>query len=123
MAVVIRVTSGTASGAVGVVTGGTTGVELDSVVDVVLFSFSSSDTPPMMMVAPGTLSAIFDEACKAAFSVCGSRVTDDLWENDIYRSITHAPFSRVWKHEKKCIKNLITHRLLGDVFLALPRLL
>lgn len=79
MAVVIRVTSGTASGAVGVVTGGTTGEELDSVVVVILlFSFSSSDTPPMMMVAPGTLSAIFDEACKAAFSVCGSRVTDDL---------------------------------------------
>lgn len=75
---VIRVTSGTASGAVAVVTGGRIEVELASVVIVVLFSFSSSETPPMMMVAPGTLSAIFDEACKAAFSVCGSRVTDDL---------------------------------------------
>jgi hypothetical protein len=39
-----------------------------------LFSFSSST----MMTAPGTLSVILDEACMAAFSVCGVRVTDDL---------------------------------------------
>ena len=61
--------SGTASGAVMGGVGDPT---------VVLFSFSSSATPAIVGVAPGTLSVYLDEACKAAFSCCGERVTDDL---------------------------------------------
>jgi hypothetical protein len=61
--------SGTASGAV------TGGIDDPTVV---LFSFSSSATPVMVGVAPGTLSVYLDESCKAAFSCCGERVTDDL---------------------------------------------
>lgn len=46
-----------------------------------LFSFSSS----IMMTAPGTLSVIFDDGCIVAFSICGVRVTDDLY-NDTHVS-------------------------------------
>ena len=44
----------------------------------VLFSFSSSATPVIIGVAPGTLSVYLEEGCKAAFSCWGERVTDDL---------------------------------------------
>ena len=46
----------------------------DEDISTLLFSFSSST----MMTAPGTLSAILDEAWIAAFSVWGVRVTEDL---------------------------------------------
>lgn len=72
VAVVMSVLSGTASGAVTAV-----GVGV-GVTSVALFSFSSSTPPPMMIVAPGTLSASLDDACRADLSVCGRRVTDVL---------------------------------------------